>query len=96
MTNFQVEKTSAINIQARVSNPYGTDNVKLFENYEPQIQSQTQEIEDKQYKNLEAAEASYFLASANLKYSDSVKQFNMLAKFNGYDKVNMTHRHDVD
>ena len=96
MTNFQVEKTSAINIQARVSNPYGTDNVKLFENYEPQIQSQTQAIADKQYKNLQAAEARYFLASANLKYSDSVKQFNMLAKFNGYDKVNMTHRHDVD
>ncbi len=50
MTNFQVEKAGAINIQARVSNPYGTDTVKLFENYEPQTQTQTQEIEDKNIK----------------------------------------------
>ncbi len=35
------------------------------------------------------------MAQANLKNSYSVKQFNMIAKFNGYDKVNMTHRHDV-
>ena len=96
MTNFQVEKTSAVNIEARVLNPYGTTDVKLFENYEPQAQSQTQEIEDKQYKSLQAAETSYFLAAAGLKNSNSVHQFNMIAKSNGYDKVNMTHRHDVD
>ncbi len=95
MTNFQVEKAGTINIQARVSNPYGTDTVKLFENYEPQTQTQTQEIEDKKYQNLQKAESSYFMAQANLKNSYSVKQFNMIAKFNGYDKVNMTHRHDV-
>lgn len=96
MTNFQVEKTSAIDIQARVSNPYGTNSVKLLENYEPQTQSQMQEIENKQYQNLQKAETSYFMAQSNLKNSYAVKQFNTIAKFNGYDKVNMTHRHDID
>ena len=96
MTNFQVEKTGAANIQARVLNPYGEEAVKLFENYQPQAQSQTQEIEEKQYQNLQKAETSYFQAQAGLRDSFALRQFNMIAKTSGYDKVNMTQMHDVD
>ncbi len=95
MTNFHVEKAGVINIQARVSNPYGTGKAELLENYKPQAQSETQEIEDKQYQNLQKAETSYFLAQANLKDSLALRQFNTAAKASGYDRVNMTHRHDV-
>ncbi len=98
MANLQIEKTNArtADIQSRMTNPFGASSVKLLENYQPQNISGSQEIEENQYKNLQMAESSYFLAGASLGRSNTIKQFNMIAKMQGYDRVNTLHRHDIN
>ncbi len=99
MTNLQIEKTSArtiaTDIQSRMTNPFGIGSVKLFENYQSQNMSNGQEIEENQYKNLQKAESNYFLAGTSLGKSNAIKQFNMIAKMQGYDRVSTLHRHDI-
>ena len=89
---MQVERANFID--ARAVNPYGESTVDLVNNYETQSTVEIQE--DKQYQNLQRAEASYFYAGARLDGSQAIKQFNTLAKQNGYNKVNLLHRQDVN
>ncbi len=96
MANLQIEKTSAIDIQGRVSNPFGVNPAKLMENYQNQPNCGTQNIEEGQYKNLQRAEANYFLAATGLGKSSTIKQYNTIAKMQGYGAVNIMHRHDVE
>lgn len=92
MSNLQVERTNFI--EARAVNPYGTGTVDIIENYE--TQSTIEITEDKQYQGLQRAEASYFLAGARLNNSNTLQQFNIIAKQKGYNQVNLLHRHDVN
>lgn len=93
MTNMQVERANFID--ARAVNPYGEGVIELVNNYETQSTVEAPK-EDAQYKNLQKAEASYFLAGARLDNSNTIKQFNTLAKQQGYNKVNLLHRQDVN
>jgi len=96
MANLQIEKTNAIDIQGRVSNPFGVSPAKLMENYQTQTNYGTQDIEESQYKSLQRAEANYFLAAAGLGKSNTIQQYNAIAKMQGYGAVNILHRHDVE
>ncbi len=93
MTNMQVDRASFID--ARAVNPYGEGTIDLVNNYETQSTVETRH-EDIQYQSLQRAEASYFLAGARLDNSNTIKQFNTLAKKCGYNKVNLLHRQDVN
>lgn len=96
MANLQIEKTSAVDIQGRVSNPFGVSPAKLMENYQAQANYEGQNIEEVHYKNLQKAEANYFLAAAGLGKSNTIQQYNAIARMQGYGAVNIMHRHDVE
>lgn len=93
MANMQVERANFV--EARAVNPYGEGTIDLVNNYET-LSTVEAPKEDIQYKSLQKAEASYFLAGARLDNSDTIKQFNTLAKHCGYNKVNLLHRQDVN
>ena len=92
MANLQIERTNFI--EARAVNPYGSGPADILDNYE--TQSTIEVSEDKEYKSLQKAEASYFLAGARLNSCGAIKQFNDIARQKGYNQVNLLHRHDVD
>ncbi len=97
MANLQVEQiNSKTQIQGRVSNPFGSDNIEFLGNYQQRNNFNEQATEEQQYKNFQRAEASYFTAGISLGSCKALKQFNMIAKMQGYDKVNTTHRQDID
>ncbi len=93
MSSMQIERANFID--ARAVNPYGEGSIDIVNNYETLSTIETHQT-DIQYKGLQKAEASYFLAGARLDNSDTIKQFNTLAKQNGYNKVNLLHRQDVN
>lgn len=97
MANLQVEQIGAKSqIQGRVSNPFGTENIEFLNDYQQRNTVNGEVAEEVQYKNLQKAEANYFTAGLSLGSCTALKQFNMIAKMQGYDKVNTIHRHDVN
>lgn len=93
MSVQQVENVNLI--QSRVTNPFGAVNEEFLNEYSANSTVATIANQEEQYKNISKAEASYVTASINLGNSNIIKQFNMLAKMNGYGNVNTLHRHDI-
>lgn len=93
MSVQQVENVNLI--QSRVTNPFGTASEEFLNEYSVNSTVKTMANEEEQYRNISKAEASYVTASINLGKSNILKQFNMLAKMNGYGNVNTLHRHDI-
>lgn len=97
--NLQVDKASALNLQARVLNPYGECNVEFLKKYEPQNSYNGTELEDENYHAIQYAEASYYRGASLISHSESqntINTYNRMARMLGYNEVNTLHRHDID
>lgn len=98
-SNLQVNNANALNIQARVLNPYGEYNIEPLKNYQPQNFYNGNELEDENYHAIQNAEASYYMGANLINHSESQKSinsYNRMARMLGYNNVSTLHRHDVN